>query len=321
MRKLMLTDAARLEGRLADHLRRRELPDAFLYTGTGGARQWLDLDRSGAFDIASALTDLLGRSAPRIAACLPGGTDVLSLGVGAGAKERILLEWLVPPGTRRYVAVDVSECLVDRALALVEDMDLERIGVVAFCEELPHFRRRARSPTLVCLLGNNFSNYEPDMLLDLCASCLDPADRLLLDGHVLPDGALRRRRWRRHVQAAYGSERNARFNLGPLLDRGLRREQAEFTLDLQDADTPAGPAVRTCKRIRVIDDVTLHLDGQTLTLPAGATLTLGFTYKYRRSQLHELLRRHGLAVELECRGGRDEYVLLLTRKTRKQVKA
>ncbi|MFW6153600.1 MAG: L-histidine N(alpha)-methyltransferase [Planctomycetota bacterium] len=314
MRKVMLIDAAGLERRLAEHLRRRELPDALLYTGADGARQWLRLDRSGAFDIASALTDLLRRSVSRIAASLAGGIDVLSLGVGEGAKERILLEWLLGRGTRRYVAVDVSEPLVDRAVGRVEDMDLERIGVVAFCEDLPRFRDRARSPALVCLLGNNLSNHEPGALLDVLASCLGPADRLLLDCHVLPDGPLRRRRWRRHVQATYGSEANALFNLGPLLGRGLRREQAEFTLDLQPAATPAGPALCTCKRIRFLDDVTLDVDGAAVAFPAGATLTMGFTYKYQRAQLHDLLRRHGLAVDLEFRGGRNEYLLLLARK-------
>ncbi|NLF30409.1 MAG: L-histidine N(alpha)-methyltransferase [Planctomycetes bacterium] len=311
MRKVMLIDADGLERRLAGHLRRRELPDLFLYTGADGARQWLELDRCEAFDIASGLTDLLGRSAPRIAARAARGADLLSLGVGEGAKERILLEWLAPRGTRRYVAADVSEPLVDRALALVEDMDLERVGVVAGWEDLPRFRGHARPPALLCLLGNTLCNYDGDALLGMLASCMAEGDRLLVDCHLLPDGGARRRRWRRHVEAAYGGEANARFNLAPLLSRGMRPGQAEFAIDLQDADTPAGTALRTRKRIRFLDDVALTVAGGPVEFRAGETLAMGFTWKYRRRQLHDLLVRSGLAVETEFRGGCDEYTLLL----------
>lgn len=306
-----LVDAAELDRRLGERLRRRRLPDAFLYVGEDGAGNWLALDASREFDVASRLTELLRRAAGDVAGRVPAGAALLAIGAGDGAKERLLLEALAPRGTRRYVTADVSEPMVARALDAVADLDVEATGVVAFCEDLPGFRDEAGSPALMCLLGNNVCNYEPDALLGLLGRACGPEDAVLFDCHLLPADGAARRRWREHVEQAYRSPANVRFNLGPLVRRGLDPDRAEFRLDLVRAQTPAGPAVRTRKEIRILDDASLDVPGGPVALRAGETFEMGFTYKYELGQVRRLLARHGFEVRAEHADPSGEYVVVL----------
>ena len=79
-----------LERRLREHLLGGLLPDAYLYVGRG-AGNWRAGHSTG-FRVASSLTQLLRQNADSLAPLLPKGLELLSLGVGEGLKERILLE-------------------------------------------------------------------------------------------------------------------------------------------------------------------------------------------------------------------------------------
>ncbi len=303
-----------LEHLLRCVLQRRSLPDPFLYVGAGGAEEWRALNGSTAFDVASRLTELLRRCAPDIARCCPRAADLLSIGVGEGRKERILLEHLRGRDTRRYVAVDVSAPMVRMAAEGAEGTGVDAVGVVDFCERLQRFRRHARRPTLLCLLGNSFSNYEPEDLLGLLREHLDTFDALLLDCHLLPDSEEGRERWWDRVQRAYGGEENARFNLGPLLRRGLRRDQADFHLDLVTVPTRLGLVLRTRKRIHIREDVDLAFHDGPLSLAGGETISMGFTCKYTRPQVRALLACQGFEV-LQEHASDDDELLVLARPT------
>ena len=300
-----------LEDSLYRHLQRRQLPDCFLYTGQSGAQTWLDLEQSEDFPVASSLTNLLSHHVDSIAAEMPTGCDVVSIGVGAGSKERLLLEALLPDFEARYIAVDVSSELVDRALETVDDLDVDARGVVAFFEDLPDLRPRWDSPFLLCLLGNNFCNYHPDELLQNIFSQLSQEDLFLVDAHLRPEGREAIERWSREIDSAYGSERNARFNLQPLLTRGMDRAACDFNIGLTEVQTSAGSACRTRKHIRIREHSTLAFGNKIIELEPGETIEMGFTYKYTKAQLRELLASAGFRVVMGFRDGEGEHALVL----------
>ena len=311
MNKVELRKPAEIEEYLRRNLEQRKLPDCFLYVGNGGAENWLDLERSDGFQVASRLTQLLETHASTIADLMPVDGDLVSIGVGDGQKERLLLEALLPDWRAQYVAVDVSSNLVDAALNTVADFDIDAQGVVAFCEDLPELHDFWHSPVTLCLLGNNFCNYHPDDLLERVSAELSPEDLFLFDAHLrpqIPDGE---EEWHRRVEDAYGSERNARFNIWPLVEHGMAPEACRFDIGLVRAETPMGMTYRTQKSIHVLKPGKLVFNDGDFQLDAGEEVEMGFTYKYTFEHLRGLLDAEGFEIVQDFCDENGENTLLL----------
>lgn len=313
--KVELVAPAALEMQLTACLRHRRLPDHFLYLGSAGAKNWLDLERSEEFPVARRLTELLSAQAGQIAADVPEGALLVSLGVGQGHKERILLEALPEKRPRGYLAVDISGPLVDRALQEVRDIGVPATGVVAFSEDLPRLRARwwagDSGPVLLCMLGNNFCNYEPRFLLPLIRRALRDDDLLLLDcqlfdsttGEGTPEA----------IEEAYGSDLNERFNLQPLITLGLQPQRCRFRLDLVEVDSPVGKVRRTRKQIEILSDTVVTVGREDVALPAGSTVRMGFTYKYTAGQVSRLLEHYQMREVRRFVGNAGDNLLVLAR--------
>jgi len=288
------------------------MPDCFLYLDESGVRNWLTLSNSKEFPVASQLTDLLRQSLPSIVENLSGRFDMVSIGVGSGEKERMLLEALVQRGTPTYYAVDISSEMVDEALNTVADIDLEKTGVVAFLEDLAVLRQFWSPPVLLCLLGNNFCNYDPDIILDTLHARLQSEDLFLFDCHLFPAQQQGEDWGRKEVERMYRSQLNVRFNIGPLVRRGMNPDDCVFHLELLPVEASFGCVYRTNKWLDMLKDATILCGPNKVLLAAGDTISLGFTYKYTRPQIQDYLRRHGFQeVELFLSPDEDGLLLLV----------
>lgn len=278
-----------LEEQLCRHLEHRYLPDYLLYLGEWGAGNWLELDRSPQFRVAADLTDLLREHAASVVERFPAGASLVSIGTGSGEKERLVLEAMCGRDRPRYVCVDVSRRLVETALRTVDDLPIEKMGVVAFFEDLPVLRRLWRRPVVVAMLGNNFNNYDTDNLLDTVRAQLAAEDMFLFDSHLFAGRT-------EEIERVYQSEPNVRFNLGPLVRCGLDPEHCRFHLKLDCIQTVVGPVRRTRKWLEVLDESVVTAGGRMLRLGAGEIIRMGFTCKYTLDQIEAYLRRHALEV-------------------------
>ncbi len=315
MNKLELVNDENLERKLKRHLDRRELPDAFLYTGLHGAANWLALEASVQFPVASTLTTLMATHASAIAQRMGARRSVVSIGAGDARKEILLLQQLTAPSPPVCHIVDVSSRLVDEALRNLRDRKIEGRGIVAFCEDLDILAPGWDRPLALCLLGNNFCNYDPSALLPLVHRNLGPIDLLLFDCSLLPEGSEDIRKWADEVEATYNSPRNVQFNVAPLVARGMDPGSCRFELKLITVQSPAGPIYRTRKRLHVTRPTAVQCGPQTVHLAAGEIIEMGFTYKYRLDQLHQCLIEHGFRIVASWpdRSGGNIIILAQTR--------
>lgn len=312
MNRVELISEDALETTLLHCLEERHLPDCFLYLGESGVRNWLKLSASEAFPVAERLTGLLKEGIPSIARHLPGRFDLVSVGVGGGEKERVLLEAFAGQHAVSYVAVDISAGMVDAALRTVEGIDVPKTGVVAFLEDLEQLRRLWRSPVLLCLLGNSFCNYEPDGVLDAVHRELGSEDLFLFDCHLLPGERVSGEGGRDEVERVYRSQLNVRFNIEPLVERGLDPGDCVFHLDLVRCGMRRGPVYRTSKWLEILKDTTLSCGVGKVRLARGETIRMGFTYKYTSEQVRGLLEDHGFdRVEMLLGRGFDNLLALV----------
>jgi uncharacterized SAM-dependent methyltransferase len=287
-----------LEDKLKHCLDQRLLPDAFLYIGEHGATNWRTLEASARFPVASTLTTLLQEQVEPLARQTAHCRSVVSIGAGDGQKELILLREL-----RRYCRpachiIDVSRPMVEAALRTLSPLDIKTQGVAAFCEDLDQLAPDWDRPALLCLLGNNFSNYDPAFLLNLIGRNLGPADALLLllDASLLPDHGPHVQAWVQEVEAIYNTPENIRFNLAPLVTRGMDPKSCRFELKLIRVLQPWGEVWRTRKRIHMLRPALVRCGEATVALAADDVIEMGFTYKYRLTQLQNCLRSHGFRL-------------------------
>ncbi|MFC1911889.1 L-histidine N(alpha)-methyltransferase [Chloroflexota bacterium] len=309
MNKIELRTKEELEARLCQHLEQRQIPDYALYLGNSGVKNWLDLDNSTEFTVASSLTDLLRQSVPALASHIPGRFDMVSLGVGGGEKEQILLETLVKRSVPAYYAVDISSEMVDKALATVADIDIEKTGMVAFLEDLPRIKQFWTPPVLLCLLGNNFCNYDPDYLLKTVHTQLRDDDLFLFDCQLL------QLRCKEQIEQMYRSRLNAHFNLGPLIQRGMDPDSCAFHLELLPLETSLGTVYRTRKWLEILKDSVISCGGNSIVLRAGDTVSMGgFTYKHTCSQVRGYLHQNGFREEELFLSPDETNLLVLARK-------
>ncbi len=291
----LLNDAI-LEEKLKHFLDRRQLPDAFLYLGDSGATNWLTLESSTRFPVAATLTALLTEHAETLARQTAHCRSVVSIGAGDGQKEFILLKELLRYSGPVCHVIDVSRPMVEAALRTLSTLDIETHGVTAFCEDLDQLASQWNRPTLLCLLGNNFSNYDPALLLDLIGRNLGPADAFLLDASLLPESERDTRAWVQEVEAIYNSPENVRFNTAVLVTRGMDPQSCRFELKLIRVGLPWGEVWRTQKRIHVLRPAVVRCGEATVAFQAGDVIEMGFTYKYRLTQLQDCLLKHGFRL-------------------------
>ncbi|WP_406661790.1 L-histidine N(alpha)-methyltransferase [Methanolobus sp. ZRKC3] len=314
MKKIELLSEEQLQQRLCDNLTKHELPDLFLYVGEEGASNWLTLDSSDKFTVARKLTELLRSNVSRIVEFIPGHGSLVSVGVGNGEKERIILKASLssndPPF---YYPIDVSSQLVDTALESVKDLPVEKTGMVGMIEDLALLRENWISPALFCILGNTFCNYDPDRILGLLHENLFESDIFLFDCHLLTDSDASSQEIE-DVEDIYRSEENKMFNAHPLINAGMTAENIEFDLRLLPVESEIGAIYRTHKTLTIKRNDSVDLCSKKISFEAGDVIHMGFTYKYSFEQVASYLEKWGFGIIEQFFDVDGSNVLLLTRK-------
>ncbi len=312
--KIELVTAEDLDAKFLFFLAQRQMPDYFLYLGSTGTKRWLDLAQSNEFPIASRLTELLRTNVNSLAHSLPRAIDVVSIGVGDGQKEVLLLKALKERSEVRYFPVDISSHMVDEALEKAADLGIQMTGFVALFEDLPRLQQYWRPPLIFCMLGNNICNYAPEELLSTVSRELEVGDYFLFDCHLFASQPEEEEQWREVFERAYHSDLNIRFNKGPLTDRGLCREDCSFKLNLVKIDSLFGQIYRTEKYIEILRETSITIGQSEVRLAAGDIIRMGFTYKYTASQIEGYLQHYNFHLKKRFFSEDGENLLVLAQK-------
>jgi len=285
-----------LEQLLLLSLRNRELPGRFAVLCESGVDNCQRLNRSPAFPSSSALAGLLGDNLSQIVGHLPDSLEIVSVGVLDAETESFLLNALLQRDVRAYIPVNPSSRMVDAVLSAVKHIDVEKTGFVALIEDLPGIRDHWHPPVLLCLLGGRFCDFEPDDFLPVISSQLSPADRFLFDCHLFPTPAEARTRWRDDVQKQQPSQDYFQYNIGPLVDRGLRPDDCRLSLRLASVSTLFGNSFQTRAQIELLRDTSIEIAGQELAFAAGEIISAASSYRYSLFQVIWHLRRNAFRV-------------------------
>lgn len=303
-----------LELMLKEFLEQRLLPDSFLYICEQGKANWLALESSKQFPIASSLTELLHDNVGSIAMHARNASTLVSIGAGDAKKEFILLTELLKTTSLSCQVVDVSSQMVDRAMETLNSLAIDVHGIVGFCENMEMFAHYWEHPILLCLLGNNFCNYDPAKLLGQVSKNLNAKDLFLFDCHLFSGDQQDEELWRRDIEEIYNSPENAKFNIAPLVSRGMTPDSCCFELKLIKVNSPWGLIYRTSKQINIIKHAMVQCGSDTVAFSPGDIIQMGFTYKYRMDQLSAYLQKYNFDIVQSWLNPAGDNVILLVRK-------
>ncbi|AKB73749.1 hypothetical protein MSLAZ_0488 [Methanosarcina lacustris Z-7289] len=296
------------EEKLYESLKKYEIPDYLLYTGADGTNNWLKLEGYGTFPVARQLKIMLEKNVASIIRFIPACMSLVSVGVGNGEKERVLLEELIKKNRAEklasekvsihYYPVDINNQFVDIALEKVKDLPVEKKGIVGFIEDMPLLKKHWHLPVLFCILGNSFCNYEPEFLLQLVHENLEQGDLFFFDANLIPaqGSGEEEQSARKSILGTYASRENALFNIYPLLQYGMAPEDFDFELLLAHVDSRIGALYRTRKSLNILKDAEIRIGPETIDFKEGDVIRMGFTYKYTYEQVLAFLDICGFEV-------------------------
>lgn len=290
MKKIKLLTREDLIRQLYENLKRLRLPDYLLYMEHWGAENWLTLNKSKNFSVASQLTKLIQENIHSIAQLLPRDINIVSIGVGSGEKDHIILKELIPKKTIRYYPIDINEHFVNMALLGVEKLPIEKIGIVGSIDDISNIKTQLDHPYMLCMLGNTFCNYEPDHILKILNECLNDTDYLLLDCQLFTytkDSSAAKK----DFEETYRCEENILFNKFPLIKYGMNPDNIKFHIDLLSSNLSTGTVYKTRKNLKITTDSSIKIGKNTVHFKSGDIIQMGFTYKYSYEQIISLLKK------------------------------
>ena len=222
-------------------------------------------------------------------AVLPPAYTMIDLGAGDGAKAARLFPVLKPA---RYVAIDISEAYLQRALAALQQQfpDIAMTGVgMDFARQLVLDERQSTGPALIFYPGSSIGNFAPDEALHLLrqAHLLSKGGALLIGADMCKPVPL--------LEAAYDDELGvtAAFNLNL-----LRHVNQLICGDFQLRDWRhvalfnPGPS-RVEMHLEARRAVTVRWDGGGRDFAAGERIHTENSYKWTPEGFEALLRDAG----------------------------
>lgn len=305
--KFELVTREYVEHAICRALEQRILPDYGPFFGDDGVQNWLALEASGSMPFSRRLTTFLKRSLPYFAEHFIPEFSLVSIGAGDGTKDRILFESLLHIGNPSYYSIDISSGMIDTALNSVADLNAQKTGLVGFFEDLPILKRLWCPPVLLCLLGNKFSDYNGDYVLSLVRAELEPPDLFLFDARLFREDD-------EEYGECFASPSYVRFQLAPLIRRGLNPGAVEYVVSSMCEELAVGPVRRVDRTLRILRETVVAFNTGSVSLLPGERVELGSTYQYTLEQIREFVCRNRLSLVEQHVDQHYEHALFMLRR-------
>jgi L-histidine N-alpha-methyltransferase len=245
-----------------------------------------------------------------------GASELVELGSGSAAKTRLLLDAMASAGTlQRFVAVDVTECVVRESAAELtrEYPGLAVHGLIGDFERHLDRLPPATGPRLLAFLGGTIGNFAPASrarFLRMIAGLLSDEDHLLLGTDLVKDRAT--------LEAAYDDSAGitAEFNrnilhvinreLGANFDPAGFQHVARF--DAQN------DWIEMRLRAREVQEVVLPAIALKVRFAAGEEMRTEISAKFTRERVAAELSAAGLVLAGWHTDENDWFALSLARR-------
>ncbi len=297
--------AEMMDRKFLEALRSRTLPSEFLYWGKEETQQWLKVCHSKQFDVYKKGLTLIQKSFRKITQILEKRKDVtqlnlISLGVGNGAKDNYIIQELSKLCKLKYFPVDISLDMLHYGLASMDNKKIETSGFISnfkmFAEISQCVRQDQNAPHFISLLGNTLGNFGQVEILNGLRQGMEADDYLLLEVTMRKEsGSKLHGEDVTPIVQAYNNEDYRNFIFSPLLKAGFSR--SDGVIEVEYGPHQFYPKLYSIEIwFHLTKDKVARYKNEEIVFKKDERILLVTSHKYTSDNIKELLDGNGFEV-------------------------
>ncbi|MFA5134454.1 MAG: L-histidine N(alpha)-methyltransferase [Patescibacteria group bacterium] len=308
-----------LQREFLECLKNREIISKFSYWGEEPTQAWLRFCRAAEYKTYPQGVSLLRKVSADIADRVGASrVNYISLGVGNGEKDAILLQWLYKTSRLiRYYPIDISTDMIKAGLNHVF-AHFRNLPTTAFVtdfkilDEIAQAETFRRDRNFFSLLGNTMGNFNQVSLLNILRHSLDRNDYLLVGVSTRRERSQETKADVNRIIRSYSNKASKEFAYSPLKKAGIKK--SDGVVDVEFNRDPLYP------RLNRVDlffcfrkNKTAHYCGQEIVYRKGERILLYFSEKYYPDDLTFLFQDNGFRIVKFYQNTEQSYAKILCR--------
>jgi len=295
-------------------LKQRNVPSKFSYWGDKETLHCLNICKDPEYINWPLEIGLLEKNLPEIVrlAGKPVG-NLVSLGIGNGEKDRMILSAFLKDRRMNYYTLDISLPMVKAGFKTLEKAPVEKtayVGDFMHLESLmPKIKEQTGKANIISFLGNTLGNFNQVNTLNLIRRSMDRKDFLLFAVQILESGKIIDIG---EILGAYNTKAWHELSYGTIMRSGLKKSdgimEVEFGKDKLYPQLNIIEFFFTLKK----DKTVRHL-GHEIDFRAGERIRTYYSYKYDEKNINFLLNNNGFKVVKSFFTPGQKYLLALAK--------
>ncbi len=295
-------------------LRQRNVPSKFSYWGDMETRHWLNVCKDPEYINWPLEIKLLEKNLPEIVR-LAGRpvANLVSLGIGNGEKDKMILDAFLKTRPVRYYALDISLPMVKAGFKTLGKTPVEKtayIGDFVHLESFaPKIKKQSGGANIISILGNTLGNLNQVNTLNLIRRSMDRHDYLLVSFQILEAGKILEIG---EILGAYNTKAWHELSYGTIMRSGLKKSdgitEVEFGKD------------KLYPQLNIIEfffafkkDKTIKYLNHEFDFKAGERILTYYSYKYDEKNITFLLNNNGFRIVKSFYSPGQKYLLALAK--------
>jgi len=280
-----------------DCLRRRNISTKFQYWGKKETQNWLNVCKEPEYINWPLEIELLNTNLPEIIKLVDKNVkNLISLGIGNGEKDKMILSAFLKNRPMRYFTIDISLHMVKAGFKALSKIPVEKTAYIGDFEHLetlaPKIKKRTDSHNLISILGNTLGNLDQINTLNLIRRSMDKNDYLLFAVQILRRGKILDIG---EIFNAYNTKALQELSFGAIIRCGLKRTdgiiEIEFGKNKLYSQLDTIEYFFTFKKDRTIKylnhEINFKINERILTY---------YSYKYDEKNITFLLTNNGFKI-------------------------
>lgn len=295
-------------------LRRRNLPTKFQYWGREETQNWLNVCKDPEYINWPLEIRLLEANLPKIVELVnPRVKNLISLGIGNGEKDKMILNAFLKDRPMRYFAIDISLYMVKAGFKTLRKVPAEKTAYIGDFEHLeklaPKIKKQTGSNNLISILGNTLGNLDQVATLNLIRRSMDRNDYLLFAVQILEKGEILHIG---EILSAYNTKALQGLSFGAIMRSGLKK--TDGIIEIEFGKNKLYPQLNTVEYFFTFKkDRTIRYLNQEINFKIGERIFTYYSYKYDKKNIAFLLNNNGFKIIKYSFSPGQKYLLALAK--------
>lgn len=292
----------------------RNIPTKFQYWGKEETQNWLDVCKNPEYINWPLEISLLDLNLPEIVkAVKPKVNNLVSLGIGNGEKDKMILNAFLKNHPMRYFTIDVSSHMVKTGLKTLNSVPTEKTAYIGDFEHLeklaPKIKKQTTGNNLISILGNTLGNLDQITTLNLIRRSMGKNDFLLFAVQILEKGKVLDVG---EILSAYNTKVLQKLSFGALIGTGLKR--TDGIIEIEFGKNKLYPQLNTIEYFFTLKkDRTIKYLNREIDFKTGERILTYYSYKYDKKNITFLLNNNGFKIIKYFFSPGQKYLLALAK--------